>query len=109
MNIKFHTVIRDITGQSGMAVLEAIINGERNAEHFLPLLNYRIKADKETIIKSLEGNWRPEHLFTLKQSVLMYKMYRANIENCKAEMVHYLDRLGAKANEGGAVSKTKRR
>jgi transposase len=65
MNIKFHTVISDITGKTGKAVIEAILAGERRAENFLPLIGSRIKADHETIQKSLQGNWRVEHLFTL--------------------------------------------
>ena len=76
MNIKFHTVIDDITGKTGKAVIEAIIAGERNAANFLPLIDRRIKADHETIQKSLEGNWREEHLFTLKESYEFYKVYR---------------------------------
>lgn len=62
MNIKFHTVIDDITGKTGVAVIEAIIAGERNAANFLPLIDRRIKAEHETIQKSLQGNWRDEHL-----------------------------------------------
>ena len=69
MNIKFHTVINDITGKRGSAVVEAIIAGERNASNFLPLIDSRIKADHETIEKSLEGNWRDEHLFTLEKAM----------------------------------------
>src|SRR6266536_1861522 len=57
MNIKFHTVISDITGQTGKAVIEAILKGERNSVNFLPYIGKRIKADKRTIVKSLEGNW----------------------------------------------------
>jgi transposase len=100
MNIKFHTVIRDITGVSGMAVLDAIVNGERNAENFLPLLNYRIKADRETIIKSLEGSWREEHLFTLGESYRMYLQLRARIGSCEQEIEKHLQRMEARANEG---------
>ena len=52
MNIKFHTVISDIVGETGQAVLKAIIAGEREAKNFLPLIGYRIKAGKDTIVKS---------------------------------------------------------
>ena len=68
-----------LVGQTGKAVIEAIIDGERNAENFLPLIGTRIKADHETIRKSLEGNWREEHLFALKQSYEMYKIYQQRI------------------------------
>src|SRR6266536_2901322 len=61
MNIKFHTVISDITGQTGKAVIEAIIAGERNAANFLPLINSRVKANHENIRKSLEENWKDKN------------------------------------------------
>lgn len=56
MNIKFHTIIRDITEMSGMAVLKAILDGERNPANFLPLLDYRIKADRE--VRSSSNHWK---------------------------------------------------
>ena len=100
MNIKFHTLISDITGQSGKAVIEAILNGERNAAHFLPCIGSRIKADRERIVKSLQGNWREEHLFTLKESYEMYKIYRLPIEVCDQEIEKQLQHYEAKRNEG---------
>lgn len=100
MNIKFHTVISDIVGQTGTAVVEAIINGERNAENFLPLIGKRIKADQETIKKSLEGNWREEHLFALKQSYEMYKIFQERIGQFDKQIEKQLQQYEAKCNEG---------
>ena len=108
MNIKFHTIIRDITGMSGMAVLKAILDGERNPANFLPLLDYRIKADKEIIIKSLEGKWQEEHLFTLRQSYEMYSHYRKQITECDAEIEKHLQRIEAKINQGELSDKTEK-
>jgi hypothetical protein len=68
MNIKIHSTISDIMGKTGTAIIKAIIEGERNPENFLQYIDARIKAPKEEIIKSLEGTWRKEHLFTLQQS-----------------------------------------
>jgi transposase len=100
MNIKFHTVISDIVGQTGKAVVEAIIDGERNAENFLPLIGKTIKANHETIRKSLEGNWREEHLFTLKQSYEMYKIYHGRIGEFDKQIEKHLQQYEAKCNEG---------
>jgi transposase len=100
MNIKFHTLISDIVGQSGRAVLEAIISGERQAENFLPLLNKRIKADKADIVKSLEGNWKAEHLFTLKESYQFWKHYQERIAETDKEIELYMIRYEASANDG---------
>ncbi len=109
MNIKFHTVIRDIVGVTGKAVVEAIIAGERKAENFLPLIGSRIKADHETIKKSLEGNWREEHLFTLKESYEFYKMYQSRIGEFDKQIENQLLRFEAKCNEGVIETKKKRR
>jgi transposase len=100
MNIKFHTVISDIVGQTGKAVVEAIIGGERNAENFLSFIGKGIKADHETIRKSLEGNWRDEHLFTLKESYEFYKMYQKRIGEFDKEIEKQLQCYEAKCNEG---------
>ncbi len=91
MNIKFHTVINDIVGQTGKAVVEAIIGGERNAENFLPLIGKRIKADHETIRKSLEGNWLEEHLFTLEESYEIYKIFQQRIGKVDKELEKKLE------------------
>jgi transposase len=100
MNIKFHTVIADITGKSGRAVIEAILKGEREGKNFLPLIDKRVKADREVIIKSLEGNWRAEHLFTLRQSYKMYLLYKDQIAGCDQEIEKQLQQYEAKRNNG---------
>jgi transposase len=100
MNIKFHTVISDIVGKTGKAVLEAIINGERNAENFLPLIDTRIKADHEKIRKSLEGTWREEHLFTLKESYELYNVYQQRIAVFDVQIEKQLQQYEARRNEG---------
>ncbi|TKT85984.1 IS110 family transposase [Dyadobacter frigoris] len=100
MNLKIHTVISDLTGKTGTAIVEAIINGERNPENFLPLVDSRIKADSETIRKSLEGNWRIEHLFLLKQSYTMYQFIRQQITVCENEIEGVLQQLVAQNNDG---------
>jgi transposase len=105
MNIKFHTIISDITGKSGLAVVEAILDGERNANNFLPFIHGGVKASADEIVKSLEGNWRADHLFTLKESHAMYKIYRERIALCDKEIEAYLQRWEAKRNEGEIIIK----
>lgn len=105
MNIKFHTLIRDITGNTGRAVVEAIISGERCAENFLPFIDYRVKASHDEIIKSLQGNWKPEHLFTLTESYQMYVHYKTRIDVCDKEIEKYLQRIEAMYNGGELTEK----
>jgi transposase len=93
MNVKIHTVISDIMGKTGKAIVEAIVNGERNAENFLRFIDPRIKTDKATIAKSLHGNWREEHLFTLRESYRFYIFYVQEIQACdiaiENQLIHY--------------------
>ena len=60
MNIKLQSVIADITGKSGQAIIEAILNGERHPEALVQLLDGRIKASHEVVGKSLQGVWKDE-------------------------------------------------
>jgi transposase len=86
MNVQIHHVISDITGVTGLAIVDAIVAGQRDPLELAKLRDPRIKATEETILKSLVGNWRPEHLFTLKQSRQMYRHYQELIADCDAEI-----------------------
>jgi len=69
MNLQIQHVISDITGRTGLAMVEAILAGQRDSAELAKLRDSRIRASEETMRKSLVGNWRKEHLFTLKQSL----------------------------------------
>ena len=86
MNLQIHHVISDLTGVTGLAIVDAIIAGERDAKELAKWRDFRIKADEETIRKSLVGNWRAEHLFTLKQSRQLYQTYQQQIADCDEEI-----------------------
>ena len=79
MNLQIHHVISDITGTTGLAIVDAILAGERDPATLAKLRDRRIKASPETVAKSLLGNWREEHLFTLRQSLEMYRSYQGQI------------------------------
>lgn len=72
MNIKIHKVLSDIKGISGLSILEAIVAGERQPSVLADLVHYKVKASREEILKSLEGNWNDAQLFILKQSLEAY-------------------------------------
>lgn len=91
MNIKLQHVIADIMGKSGQEIIEAIIRGERDATRLASCCDGRIRASKkESIIKSLEGVWKEEHIFELKQSYLIFKMYQDQIQACDLEIKKHL-------------------
>src|SRR5947207_9290691 len=67
MNLQLHHVISDITGMTGLAIIEAILAGERNQQTLAKLRDGRTKATESTIAKSLVGHYRREHRCTLGQ------------------------------------------
>ena len=98
MNVQLHHVISDITGATGLAILDAIIRGERNPEALAKLRDRRIKASAETVAKSLVGDYRPEHLFTLGQSLAGYRYCQQLINDCDREIERQLEDFDSKAD-----------
>ena len=86
MNVQLHRVITDITGQSGTAIIEAIVNGERDPQRLAQLSNSRVKSSRSEIAKALNGDYRPEHVFVLRQELLLYRMYRDQIAECDKQI-----------------------
>ena len=85
MNVKLQHVIRDITGKTGMDIIEAIVQGERSPRRLARLRDPRTKSDERTIARSLQGHWRKEHLFELAQALELYRTYQAKIAECDQE------------------------
>jgi transposase len=100
MNIKLHTVISDIDGKTGTLIIEAILAGERNPEILADMRDKRVKANREEIIKSLEGYWTTEHLFELKQCYQLYCTHRQMINECDKEIETQLIEQVAFKNDG---------
>jgi transposase len=102
MNLQLHHVISDITGVTGLAIVDAVLGGERDPQVLAKLRNRRIKASEETIAKSLVGDYRAEHLFTLRQSLAAYRSYQKLIADCDEEIRRSLEQLqsGAEPDSG---------
>src|SRR5262252_6837479 len=103
MNLQIHHVISDITGVTGLAIVDAIIAGETNPKALVKLRDHRIKASIETVTKSLVGDYRPEHIFTLKQSLIAYRHYQQLITDCDQEIQQ---RVESFANKDDGASPT---
>jgi len=86
MNVQLTNVITDIVGQTGQDIIRAIVAGERDPKKLATLRNYRIHASEEEIAKSLEGNWRDEHLFCLGQALALFDTYRELIVQTDAKL-----------------------
>lgn len=100
MNVQIANVISDISGLTGMAILDAILEGERNRYKLAELAHPRIQASTEEIAKSLEGNWRPELLFVLRQERDIYREYHKRIRECDAAIQAHLTTMENKSDPG---------
>jgi transposase len=100
MNVKLSEVLADITGVTGRRIIEAILMGERDASNLAALRNVQCHNDAATIAKALEGTWRPEHVFALRQAYDLYRFHHQQIAACdqmiRAELAKLPDRAGAK-------------
>jgi len=109
MNVKLQNVIADITGKSGQAIMEAIINGERDPHKLVTLCDNRIKEEKKpAIIKSLHGIWKAEHIFELKQSYEIYQYYQSQIKECDMQIEDILSVESGLGNNGNNKDYLKR-
>lgn len=86
MNLQIHHVISDLSGATGLAIVDAILAGERDPRKLAKLRDWRIKATEEIIVKSLVGDYREEHLFVLRQSLDGYRSYQNMIEKLDIEV-----------------------
>jgi transposase len=98
MNVQLANVISDLSGLTGQTIVRAILAGERDPKKLAELSHRQIRASREEIAKSLEGNWRPELLFLLKQEVEMYDTYQQRIAECDRELEAHLKSFADKAN-----------
>lgn len=94
MNIKLHNVISQIHGVSGMRVLNAIVNGERNAEPLAALCEDSIlKKKRNEVLASLKGNFKKEHIFSLEQAIAAYNFYQQQISKCDKQIQTLLEQF----------------
>lgn len=95
MNIQLATVIADVAGASGQAILCAIVAGERDGHTLAALCDVRVKASADVIAASLQGHWRAEHLFSLKQALDAFDFCGAQLAECDREIEAQLQALQA--------------
>ena len=104
MNLQIHHVISDITGVTGLAIVDAIVAGKTNPKELAQLRDYRIKASVETVTKSLVGDYRPEHIFTLKQSLTAYRYDQQLIADCDQEIQQRIQSFHPKPNDSAGAA-----
>jgi transposase len=86
MNVKLTEAVRDITGVTGMAIIQAILRGERNPLELAQLRDPHCHKTEAELARALYGNWRAEHLFALRQAVDLYETYQRLLRACDQEL-----------------------
>jgi transposase len=105
MNLHLHHVVSDITGLSGLRIIEAILAGQRDARQLAKLRDYRVnKSTFAQMEAALVGDYRPEHLFVLGQGLQAYRFYQARIQECDAEIERHLQQLAKRFESSSALS-----
>jgi len=93
MNVQLANVISDVVGETGQKILRAIVAGERDGQVLAAMKNARIRATAAEIAKSLQGNWRAEHLFALKQALDMFEFIGTQLAECDNKIEGQLQNL----------------
>lgn len=99
MNIQLANVISDITGVSGQAMIGAILKGERDPWKLADLKHEMVKASRDEVARSLEGNWRDDLLFELRQSMDAYHFAHRQMRDCDQQLERFLTSLPARTLE----------
>ena len=86
MNVQLTQAVSDITGVTGLAIIRAIVAGQRDPQQLAALRQPGVKKTEAEIAKALTGNYRAEHLFALQQALALYDFYTAQLAACDAEI-----------------------
>jgi transposase len=107
MNVQLHHVLSDLAGTTGLAIVDAILVGERDPAKLAQLRDWRIRASEETIMKSLVGDYRDEHLFTLGQSLESYRHYQSLIQKVDLRVKEMMQQLPSRVSHDRKPPKEK--
>jgi transposase len=99
MNIQLANVISDITGVSGQAIIAEILKGERDPWKLADLKHEMVRASREEVARSLEGNWRADLLFELRQAVDSYEFAHKQMRECDRKLESFLASLPTRTLE----------
>ena len=108
MNIQLANVLSDLSGVTGQAIIKAILAGERNAHKLAEFRDPRVRASKEQIAQSLEGNWQPDLLFVLKQEQDGYEFCQTQMAECDRQFNQYLEQREDRSH-GASLPEEKRK
>jgi len=107
MNVRVHRAVSDIDGVTGMAIVRAIVAGERDARKLAKMRDPRCRKSEEEIAEQLSGHWREDHLFSLRQGLTMYDSIQERITDYEKEILRKLAEMEREECRGEAVPKVK--
>jgi transposase len=103
MNLHLHHVVSDITGETGLRILDAILAGQHKPEELVKLRDKRCtKSTPQQMQAALVGDYRPEHLCVLKRSLEAYRFYQSQIEECDRQIEPLLQELAQRVETASA-------
>jgi len=102
MNLHLHHVLSDVSGVSGLRIIEAILAGERDAVKLAALRDRQVQATEDEVVASLQGDWRGEHLFVLRQAWELYVHYQSKQKDCDREIERLLVPFDSQADPADA-------
>jgi transposase len=105
MNVRVHRAVSDIDGVTGMAILRAIVNGERDPRRLARLRDGRCGKSEEEIAEQLSGHWREDYIFSLQQALKMYDSIQTQIGEYEQEILRRLAEMAREETRGQAVPK----
>lgn len=109
MNVKLTEVVSDVTGQTGLAILKAIVAGERDPARLAALRDWRCRESEATIAKALQGTWQPEHLFALRQELALYEFYHRQVAECDGAIETHLRALAVTTQDAPKATRPQRK
>jgi transposase len=109
MNVRVHRAVSHIDGETGMAILRAIVEGERDARKLAQLRDPHCRKTEKEIAEQLTGHWREDHLFSLQQALKMYDALQQGIVEYDKEILRKLEELETEQYRGQKAPEVKNR
>ena len=109
MNLHLHKVISDLSGQTGISIIEAILRGERSPQKLAEYRHSRIRCSSEELRTALEGSYQDTYLFELQQAYDLFRFYEQKIQECDDQLEKQLNSYQKKTEEKPPSSKKESR
>jgi hypothetical protein len=109
MNVQLHKAVSDVTGQTGMRILRAIVAGERDRYALARLRDRRVEASEEEVAQALEGTYRDEHMFALKQALEAYDFFQQQLAACDSVLEQCLGQVDSASQQPSVPPSAKQR